>query len=191
MTIPAANLFYGYPSIAVNENNDALIGYARFSASTFPSAYYAFRAGTDPTNTLQGEILLKAGEAPFDRSDRWGDHTSTVVDPANDTDMWTIQEYSATCTAGISLWGTWWGDVLVGSHAIASNALVVSESCSPTNGVIDPFEHAAVRFFLANIGGADATDVVATLQSTGGVEIPSIAHDFGTPLPRAGESVIR
>jgi uncharacterized repeat protein (TIGR01451 family) len=177
---PTGNLFYGYPSIAVNQNNDALIGYARFSASNYPSAYFAFRAGADPTNTLQGEVLLKAGETPFERSDRWGDHTSTVVDPMNDLDLWTIQEYSATPVNGTSLWGTWWGDVLVGSHVIASNAVVLSDSCSPTNGVVDPFEHAIVQFSLRNIGGQDATNVVATLLATGGVTSPGAPHNFGT-----------
>ena len=177
---PSGNLFYGYPSIAVNRNDDVLIGYARFSASNFPSAYFSFRAGTDPTNTLHSEVLLKAGEAPFTRSDRWGDHTSTVVDPVNDTDFWTIQEYSANPIKGTSLWGTWWGDILVAPHVIASNAVVVSESCSPSDGVIDPFEHASVQFSLLNIGGQNATNVVATLLATGGVTSPSVAHNFGT-----------
>ena len=177
---PTGNLFYGYPSIAVNQTNDALIGYARFSASNYPSAYFAFRNGPDPTHTLQGEVLLKGGEGPFTRSDRWGDHTSTVVDPANDTDMWTIQEYSALPLKGVSLWGTWWGDVLVGSHVIASNAVVLSGSCSPANNVLDPFEHAVVQFSLLNIGGQDASNVVATLLPTGGVTSPSAAQNLGT-----------
>ncbi len=177
---PTGNLFYAYPSIAVNQNNDAVVGYARFSASNFPSAYFAFRAGTDPVNTLQGEVLLKAGQTPFTRSDRWGDHTSTAVDPVNDTDFWTIQEYSATHINGASLWGTWWGNVLVGPHIVASNAVVLSESCSPTNGVIDPFAHVIVQFSLLNIGGQDATNVVATLLATGGVDSPAAPHNFGT-----------
>jgi len=177
---PTGNLFYGYPSIAVNQNNDALIGYTRFSASNYPSAYFSYRAGGDPTNTLQSEVLLKAGEAAYERSDRWGDHSSTVVDPSNDTDFWTIQEYAASPLKSISRWGTWWSDVLVGSHVIASNAIVVSESCGPADNVVDPFENVAVRFSLLNIGGQDATDVVATLQATGGVTSPSIAHNFGT-----------
>ena len=177
---PTGERFYGYPSIAVNQNDDALIGYTRFSASNYPAAYFSFRAGADSTNTLHGEVLLKAGEAPYDRSDRWGDHSSTVVDPVNDTDFWTIQEYAASPIKGIARWGTWWGDVLVGPHIITSNAVVVSETCSPTNGVADPFEHASVRFFLSNIGGQDATNVVATLLATGGVTSPGLAHNFGT-----------
>jgi hypothetical protein len=50
---------------------------------------------------------------------RWGDYSATVVDPINDLDFWTLQEYassqdlcstpSSTCTGG---WGTWWANVV-------------------------------------------------------------------------------
>src|ERR1043165_5684760 len=38
---------FAYPTIAVNKNNDALVGYTRFSSPPGPSAAYSFRAGTD------------------------------------------------------------------------------------------------------------------------------------------------
>ena len=45
--------------------------------------------------------LLKAGEAPYQTIDgvgrnRWGDYSYTSVDPVNDIDFWTIQEYAAS-----------------------------------------------------------------------------------------------
>src|SRR5260221_10076984 len=91
-----------YPSIAVNANNDVLIGYSRFSASQYASANYSFRLSCNAANTLQSDAVLKAGEGPYykvgvtSQKNRWGDYSSTVVDPANDLDMWTIQEYAAT-----------------------------------------------------------------------------------------------
>jgi hypothetical protein len=39
---------YAFPSIAVNKNDDALIGYSRFSAQQYASANYSFRAASDP-----------------------------------------------------------------------------------------------------------------------------------------------
>jgi PKD repeat protein len=38
----------------------------------------------------------------------------TVVDPANDNDLWTIQEYASVppVPAPISYWSTWWGRVV-------------------------------------------------------------------------------
>ena len=114
----AAN-FYAFPSIAVNKNNDVLVGYTRFSASQYASAHYAFRAGTDPAGTLRDDTQLKAGEGPYDKDfgagrNRWGDYSATVVDPVNDTDMWTLQEFAAAPSgtgAGSGRWGVWWGRV--------------------------------------------------------------------------------
>src|SRR5712691_2805944 len=113
--------FYMYPSIAVNANNDALIGYSRFSASQYASANYSFRSSCDAANTLQSDTVLQAGVGPYYKtfggpSNRWGDYSSTVADPANDVDMWTIQEYAAAPVGtgaidGNGRWGTWWGKV--------------------------------------------------------------------------------
>jgi hypothetical protein len=115
---PTGNTFYAFPSIAVNKDNDVLIGYSRYSASQYVTANYSFRAGTDPLNTLRDDTVLKAGEASYFRTgsvtpprNRWGDYSNSVVDPANDKDMWTIQEYAATPVNGSDKWGTWWGRV--------------------------------------------------------------------------------
>ena len=37
--------------------------------------------------------------------------TATCVDPLNDVDLWTLQEYAATSLGGTNRWGTWWGRV--------------------------------------------------------------------------------
>jgi hypothetical protein len=114
--------FYAFPTLAVNKNNDMLLGYSHYSASIFAEAAYSFRAATDPANTLQSSTVLKTGEASYFKDfsgsqNRWGDFSNTVVDPANDLDIWTIQEYAAfpaaqggTC-GETSCWGTWWGKI--------------------------------------------------------------------------------
>ncbi|MBI4552699.1 MAG: T9SS type A sorting domain-containing protein [Candidatus Latescibacteria bacterium] len=111
---------YAYPSIAVNRNNDVLIGFSRFSATQYASANYAFRAAADPAGTFRTDAVLKAGEASYFKdygsgTNRWGDYSSTVVDPVNDTDLWTIQEYAATPASSGTYrdrWGTWWGQIV-------------------------------------------------------------------------------
>jgi hypothetical protein len=109
--------FYAFPSIAVNKDGDALVGYSRFSATQYASGNYAFRAAGDSANTLRDDTVLKVGEASYYKtysgtSNRWGDYSNTVVDAANDTDFWTIQEYAATPGGGHDRWGTWWGKVV-------------------------------------------------------------------------------
>src|SRR5262249_13985626 len=46
---------------------------------------------------------------------RWGDYSATVVDPVNDTDFWTLQEFAAIPVglgANRDRWGTWWANVV-------------------------------------------------------------------------------
>jgi len=109
--------FYSYPSMGVNSSNDVLIGFSRFSATQFASGNYVFRFGTDPVNTMRGDTVLRAGEAPYFKTNggqvsRWGDYTSSVVDPVNDRDFWTLQQYAAQPVGGVDRWGTWWGKVV-------------------------------------------------------------------------------
>ncbi|HJW14613.1 MAG TPA: PKD domain-containing protein, partial [Thermoanaerobaculia bacterium] len=111
--------FYAYSSIAPNRDNDVLLGYTTYSLQQYPSAGYSFRAASDPPGALRADALLKAGESVYVKTfggsrNRWGDYSLTAVDPANDTDLWTIQEYAALPPqpAPVSYWGTWWGRVV-------------------------------------------------------------------------------
>lgn len=115
---PTGVAYYGMSSIAVNKNNDALVGFTRFSADTFPSAAYAFRLSGDAPGTFRSPLVYKAGLGPYASGDRWGDYSHTQVDPVNDTDIWTIQEYSRGATG----WDTWWAGVTPSSSSCSSNA---------------------------------------------------------------------
>jgi len=111
-----ATNFYAFPSIAVNNANNVLIGYSRFAANRYASANYSFRLGTDAANTLQPDFTFKAGEDTYVKTfgsgnNRWGDYSATVVDPVNDQDFWTIQEYAETFVSPNDRWGTWWARV--------------------------------------------------------------------------------
>ncbi len=96
---------YGYPSLAVNRFGAALVGYAVFDQSIYPSAAYRY---IDPAGVVSDPVVAKNGESWFSFT-RWGDYTSTLVDPADDTSFWTLQEYG-TPPLGTShiTWGTWW-----------------------------------------------------------------------------------
>src|SRR5215468_4371068 len=112
---PSAFKSYAYPSLAVNNNEDLLLGFSTFSSSQYPSAGYAFHSFEDGNGALRLDGVLKAGETNFFLNNRglnrWGDWSATMVDPVNDLDMWTIQEYAAAHTNGTNHWGTWWGRV--------------------------------------------------------------------------------
>jgi hypothetical protein len=123
--------WYSQPSIAVNANNDVLLGFSNFSSAHLANAGYAFRFGTDAPGTMRTPVIFKQGEDYYHKNDRWGDYSHTVVDPANDLDMWTIQEYArmriiqdAQQTSENCRWSTWWAKVCNPnvSYTIIANA---------------------------------------------------------------------
>jgi len=77
-----------------------------------------------------------------------------------------------------------------GPSIVENGATVVSEGCSPTNGVIDPGETVTVSFSLKNVGAADTGNLVATLLATGGVTSPSSPQTYGI-VTNAGAAVAR
>ena len=124
---PSGVQFYGFPSLAVNARGDMLLGFSSFAENQFASASYVFRAEGDPPGTLRAERVFKAGEDVYVRDEvqhganRWGDYSASTVDPVNDTDFWTIQEYAMTRdptnptrdgASVASRWGTWWARVV-------------------------------------------------------------------------------
>lgn len=176
--------FYTFPSIAVNANSDVLIGYSRFSASQYASANYSYRASTDAANTLQVDAVLKAGEGVYYKtfggpSNRWGDYSSTVVDPSNDLDMWTIQEYAATpvggTTDGTGRWGTWWGKI---AGAVASANLGITMTDAP-----DPITAGSNLMYtvtVSNAGPDTATGVTVSDTLPAGVTFVSSTPSQGS-----------
>ncbi|MGA9768285.1 MAG: alkaline phosphatase family protein, partial [Blastocatellia bacterium] len=161
---PSGNVFYGFPSIAVNKNNDVLIGYSRFSASQYAGASYSFRASSDPVNTLRDPAVLKDGQAPYVKTNggtrnKWGDYSSTIVDPLNDLDMWTIQAYAASPSGGIDRWGTWWGRLALAPASPAASEIVLYASEASVKAgnwqvVADPTAAGGNRIFNPDAGQA-------------------------------------
>ena len=86
---PFGQRSFAFPSIAVNKNDDVLLGYSRFQDDLHAGASYSFRSAIDAPNTMQPESPLKDGEACYYKdfgalppSNRWGEHSATVVDPS-------------------------------------------------------------------------------------------------------------
>jgi uncharacterized repeat protein (TIGR01451 family) len=184
---PSGATFYAYPSIAVNANNDVLIGYSRFSASQYASANYSFRQACNAANTLQSDAVLKAGEGPYykigmaSQKNRWGDYSSTVVDPVNDLDMWTIQEYAATpagtgATNGNGRWGTWWGKVAAQSAQPADVGIAMTGSPD----TVTAGSNVTYIMTVTNNGPNAATEVSVTDALPAGASFASVTASQGT-----------
>lgn len=76
-----------------------------------------------------------------------------------------------------------------GSSGPGGAAAIISESCAPPNGAIDPEETVGVSFAIKNIGAGPTTALVATLQPTGGVTAPGGPQNYGAIQP--GTTVTR
>ena len=135
----AGMYYYTFASVAVNAMEDVMIGYGSFSSGQYASASYSFRYADDPPNTLRERYQFKEGLAPYYKTfggsrNRWGDYTATCVDPVNDLDFWTIQEY-AELSASQDEWGTWWAKVNVEAKPEADFTSNIQEV--PTNTGVD------------------------------------------------------
>jgi hypothetical protein len=93
---PALDLTY--PSIAVNELDQIVIGMSGSGESVFASAYAVVGEKDDLGVTSFGELLLlAAGQASYSvgaTRNRWGDYSATVVDPSDPSSFWTFQEFA-------------------------------------------------------------------------------------------------
>lgn len=121
---------YYFPAIAVNKNNEFLIGFSRFSADTFPSAAYAVHLSRDAAGTIEDPVVYHAGAGTYSFN-RWGDYTHSQVDPVNDTDFWTIQE----ATQANDSWVTWWAQVSAAVSTPTCTEATAIDLGAPANAV--------------------------------------------------------
>ncbi len=202
---PTAQIFnggkhYSYPSIAVNMNNDVLFGFSEFESDDYVDAAYTFRLGSDAAGTMRDPVVFKEGEDYYSKTfggtrNRWGDYSHSVVDPVNDRDLWTIQEYAMlrTGTTGQgsndSRWGTWWAKV---SGAASPGELIISEFrlfgpngsplAEPNNDeFIEIYNTANAAHTVTTVDGSDGYSVAASdgvLRCTipNGTVIPARGH---------------
>ncbi len=171
--INSGNVFRAFPSLAVSPNESVLIGYSNFSGNTYGSAAYSYRNAGTPYNTLDNEIIYKEGLASYYKTfggnrNRWGDYSSTAVDPVTG-DLWTKQEYAeAKVGTGTnsSRYATWWAMVKPDYANVSLDAGLTSV-LSPIgggtfcNGTISP------KVILRNTGKSPLTSVTIGMQLDG------------------------
>lgn len=84
------NSSYIQTTLAVNKNNDVLVGFQETSENMFISPRFAFRKANDPKGTVRKIVSLGEGKG-FTDGVSWGDYSGSAVDGDNLTDLWTIQ----------------------------------------------------------------------------------------------------
>ena len=125
-TISDPNYDYFFPSIAVNSKGDVVIAFTRSGlVSDGMLSDFALVGHTLGNFTTFGTpMLLKAstvGNYHY-QFDRWGDYSTTVVDPTDENIFWTFQQYAN----GSASWSTRITEIIVPeptSLAMAAAAL--------------------------------------------------------------------
>jgi hypothetical protein len=96
---------YWLGSIAMDKIGDVALGFSASNKSVFPSVYVAGRAATDLAGAMFGPLVLVNGSGvQFNSYHRWGDYSSTSLDPTDDCTFWYTQEYYAV--TGSLNWAT-------------------------------------------------------------------------------------
>jgi hypothetical protein len=104
-----------FPSVAVNEFGDVVIGVTRTGTGPgeFASSYAIVGKTVGGITTFNPPMLLKQGVSDYERlvgtRNRWGDYSSTTVDPADPGIFWTSQEF----VSSTDVWSTQVTEVMV------------------------------------------------------------------------------
>jgi hypothetical protein len=91
---------YWFPSVAMTGQGHAAIGSSVGGPADFPGVAVCGRWEGDDLGSNEAPTLVLAGAAGYNTaggsgpSQRWGDFSMTVVDPADDMTAWTFQEFS-------------------------------------------------------------------------------------------------
>lgn len=89
------NSNYIQTTLAVNKNNDVLVGFQETNENMFISPRMAFRKANDPKGTLRKIVSLGEGKG-FTDGVSWGDYSGSIIDGDNLTDLWTIQSITGS-----------------------------------------------------------------------------------------------
>lgn len=87
---------FSIPTVAMNLQGHALMGFTASNATTSPGVATSHRLASDASGTMTAPTVRQAGTgnfALFGTPSRWGDYSNTVVDPRNGMTIWTFQEY--------------------------------------------------------------------------------------------------
>ncbi|MCH2135952.1 MAG: hypothetical protein MK101_05150 [Phycisphaerales bacterium] len=96
-----------FPSIAVDEHDNAAIVFARGASDEYTSMWRAVRRASDPANTFQAPELVRSSSAA-ETSGRWGDYSGASPEVGGGA-FWLAHEWRPS-----SGWSTWIDRVSIG-----------------------------------------------------------------------------
>lgn len=103
-TYGAANTYYFYPMVCVDNSGTMFMGFGKSGVNEFPSSYITGKRRTDAS--IQSSILTKSGLAVTSQS-RWGDYTGIDMDESASGPGISYAWYSGQYCKASNTFGTW------------------------------------------------------------------------------------
>jgi hypothetical protein len=153
-------VFFYYPSVAVNGLGQMALSFSDSNGNRWVSAETTGRLAGDPPGTLQSILGIVSGQNSYTRVasgfNRWGDYSTTSVDPNDDLSIWTVQEYA---TATKDSWGTWIAQLMAPAPTLNNPGGSAPAGTSGVNlaltgtGIFDPGPDFPNRLSIQLAGG--------------------------------------
>jgi subtilisin-like proprotein convertase family protein len=150
-----------------NLDLEVTIGGQTFKGNVFMGANSVTGGSADIRNNVESVFIPAGVSGPFSvrviATNIAGDGVPNVGGPLDQDFALVVTNATAVTQAVLTGAGT----------------TLTAEGCSPASGAIDPNEMVTVSLCLQNVGATDTTNLVATLQATGGVTSPSGPQNYG------------
>jgi hypothetical protein len=165
---------------AYNNNLDVTVTVSgiTYKGNVFSGAFSTTGGSADTQNNVESVFLPAGVSGPFAVQITAANINSDGV-PNNSSPLdqdFALVVYNATAAVIPALANT--------------GSSLATETCFPTNGVVDPGETVTVNLSLSNVGAANTTNLIATLQSSGGVLSSEAPQNYGA-LAAGGSAVSR
>ncbi len=142
-----------------------------YRGNVFSGAFSVPGGSPDTRNNVEN-VFLPAGTA--------GNYVVKVIGANINSDGVPGNNYAADQDFALVIYNA---NATVAPVVTGAGMTLLAESCSPTNGVVDPGETVTLALSLQNIGNVATTNLVATLVPGGGVAAASGPQPFGVLLP--------
>ncbi len=160
-------------SIAQDAEGNMGLAYSASSSTINPAIRFTGRLASDPLGLMdREEASLYEGTGSQTTNERWGDYTSTNIDPVDDCTFWHVNEYYDTDG------GDW--QIRVGSFKFneCGDPAFILSSDDPSQAICSGTD----AMFNINVGSVGQYDGIVTLSQTG-EPVGSLVSYSTNPIP--------
>lgn len=88
-----------YPALSIDASGNMILVFGRSCTTTYPGIRFSGRSTSD--SSIQSSTSIRVGEASYAAADssgnnRWGDYFRAATDPADQSKIWVVGQYSAS-----------------------------------------------------------------------------------------------